>query len=87
MGAPQARGERDRQRTGDVAVVDEVVLGDREALPRALGRRVEAALQMEDDGALLERKLDAYVFGRSIGVATPSGETWQKLPRCRPAAM
>ena len=36
----------------DVAVVDEVVLGDGEALPRALGRAVDAALQVEEDRAL-----------------------------------
>ena len=58
MGAAQARGERDRQAARDVAVVDEVVLGDGEALPGTVRRTVDASLEVEEDGAwLLKEKI------------------------------
>ncbi len=57
MRPAQPRRERYGEPARNVAVVDEVVLGDREALPGALRRGVDAALQMQDDGALLERQL------------------------------
>ena len=57
MRAAQARGERDGQPARDVAVVDEVVLGHGEALPRPLGGAVDPALQMKQHGALVEREL------------------------------
>ena len=60
MAAAELRGERDRDGAADVAVrevVDVVVLGDDEALERARRRPVDAAVQLEDHRAALEREL------------------------------
>ena len=56
----QARCERDRDGRRDVRateVVDVVVLGDDEALPLALGERVDRSMELEEDGAAVERQL------------------------------
>ena len=60
MAAPQLRGERhghDGGELGVAEVVDVVVLGDDEALPFPLGKRVDGAVQLEQDRPALEREL------------------------------
>src|SRR5207247_3666333 len=59
------RRERHRHSASDVApreVVDVVVLGDDEAFPLSLDTAVDLAVQLENDGPLLERQL------RRVGV-------------------
>ena len=60
MAAAEPGGERDRDDRGQLRaaeVVDVVVLGDDEALPLALGQRVDGAVQLEQDRAALEGEL------------------------------
>ena len=64
MAAPEPRRERDREDDGDLGlgeVVDVVVLADDEALPLALGPPVDAAVDLEDHRAALEREVGVGV--------------------------
>ena len=60
MAAAELRRKRygnDRGQLGMTEVVDVVVLGDDEALPLALGERIDRAVQLEQDRPPLEREL------------------------------
>src|SRR5262249_55184936 len=61
---PQSRSDRDRHDDRDLGLremVDVIVLADDEALPFALGSHVDAAVELEDHGAALERKAGVRV--------------------------
>ena len=60
MAPPQLCRERDRDDRGQLGaaeVVDVVVLGDDEALPLALGQRIDRAVELEENRPALEREL------------------------------
>ena len=64
MAAPQAGGERDRHRgrqLGAAEELDVVVLGRDEALPLPLRLGIDGAAELEEDGALVERKIGVGV--------------------------
>ena len=60
MAPPELGGERYRNDRGELRapeVVDVVVLGDDEALPLALGQRVDRAVELQENRPTLEREL------------------------------
>ena len=66
MASPEVRCERDGHgghEIGASEVVDVVVLGDDEALPFAVGERVDSPVQLQQDGATIERELRGIRVG------------------------
>ncbi len=60
MASSQPGGEGDRNDRGQLRppqVVDVVVLGDHEALPLALGERIDGAVELQQNRARLEAEL------------------------------
>ena len=82
MAPAQPRRERDRDDGGQLGaaeVVDVVVLGDDEALPLALGQRIDGAVELEQDRPAVEAEL-GRVRVRDVDRA------WRLVRRAMPEA-
>src|SRR4029453_15230737 len=80
VAAAKPRRERDGndgRQLRATEVVDVVVLGDDEALPLALGQRVDRAVELEDDRASFEAELGGVRVGN---VDRPRGLSGRAMP-------
>ncbi len=87
MASSEPSRERDRHRCSDVRapeVVDVVVLGDDEALPLALRKRIDRAVELQQHRAALERQLGCVRVGNIDRTRCLAGRAMPELPAVRP---